>query len=80
MTTHKIAQKFIPTVDNVPIVKSPVCYIENNRFFLVLDPITNHNFNDTVILELISLAISFALENVESTRLNAHLGMRGLEG
>ena len=110
LTTHKIAQKFIPTVDNVPIVKSPICYIENNRFFLVLDPIINHNFNDTVILtyiknpikfvddadistsevefelsdsmaeELISLAISFALENVESTRLNAHLGMRGLEG
>lgn len=35
--------------------------------------------NDTVAEELISLAISFALENVESPRLNSKLNMRGLE-
>lgn len=35
--------------------------------------------NDTVAEELISLAIAFALENVESQRLNAKLNMRGLE-
>lgn len=35
--------------------------------------------NDVAAEELISLAISYALENVESPRLNAHLGMRGLE-
>ena len=35
--------------------------------------------NDTMAEELISLAISFALENVESPRLNTKLNMRGLE-
>lgn len=35
--------------------------------------------NDVAAEELISLAVSYALENVESPRLNAHLGMRGLE-
>ena len=35
--------------------------------------------NDTMAEELISLAVSFALENVESTRLNSKLNMRGLE-
>lgn len=35
--------------------------------------------NDTVAEELISLAISFALENIESPRLNSKLNMRGLE-
>jgi hypothetical protein len=35
--------------------------------------------NDTVAEELISLAVAFALENVESSRLNAKLNMRGLE-
>jgi hypothetical protein len=35
--------------------------------------------NSTVAEELISLAVAFALENVESSRLNAKLNMRGLE-
>jgi hypothetical protein len=35
--------------------------------------------SDTVAEELISLAIAFALENVESQRLNSKLNMRGLE-
>ena len=35
--------------------------------------------NDTVAEELVSLAIAFALENVESPRLNTKLNMRGLE-
>ena len=35
--------------------------------------------NSTVAEELISLAVSFALENVESQRLNSKLKMRGLE-
>ena len=39
----------------------------------------NFELNDVAAEELISLAISYALENVESSRLNAHLGMRGLE-
>ena len=36
--------------------------------------------NSTIAEELISLAVAFALENVESTRLNSKLNMRGLEG
>ena len=35
--------------------------------------------NETVAEELISLAVAFALENVESQRLNSKLNMRGLE-
>jgi hypothetical protein len=35
--------------------------------------------DDAMAEELISLAISFALENVESPRLNTKLNMRGLE-
>ena len=35
--------------------------------------------NDTVAEELINLAVAFALENVESQRLNSKLNMRGLE-
>ena len=35
--------------------------------------------NETVAEELISLAVTFALENVESQRLNTKLNMRGLE-
>lgn len=35
--------------------------------------------NSTVAEELISLAVTFALENVESQRLNSKLNMRGIE-
>lgn len=35
--------------------------------------------SDSMAEELISLAIAMALENVESTRLNTKLNMRGLE-
>ena len=35
--------------------------------------------SDTMAEELINLAIAFALENVESTRLNTKLNTRGLE-
>lgn len=39
----------------------------------------NFECNSTVAEELISLAVAFALENVESQRLNSKLNMRGLE-
>jgi len=35
--------------------------------------------SDQMAEELISLAVAFALENVESTRLNTKLNTRGLE-
>ena len=39
----------------------------------------NFECNDTVAEELVSLAIVFALENIESQRLNSKLNTRGLE-
>lgn len=44
-----------------------------------LDSVYTFECNDTMAEELISLAVSFALENVESQRLNSKLNMRGLE-
>ena len=44
-----------------------------------LDNMYMFECSDTVAEELISLAIAFALENIESSRLNAKLNMRGLE-
>ena len=40
---------------------------------------TEFELNDSMAEELISLAITFALENVESQRLNSKLNTRGLE-
>ena len=40
---------------------------------------TNFELSDQMAEELINLAIIFALENVESSRLNSKLNTRGLE-
>ena len=132
MVNHDIAEKFYSSAYNMPWVKQPVFYLEDNKIYIVYDPInkpkldtasimyiqkpnsfvkdsnilspkngetrtyfqvrngsgnditstiSEYNFecNDSVAEELISLAISFALENVESPRLNTKLNMRGLE-
>lgn len=127
LVDHNIANKFLISPTNLPWVKTPVCYIENNEITVIYDPMmqdletdvyvtyikkpntfvkenltgTNtyltfaeekdkdgkiivpdaYKFecNDTVAEELISLAVTFALENVESQRLNTKLNMRGLE-
>lgn len=111
LVSHKIAEKFYETSYNKPWIKNPVCFIENNKLFLVYDreklytnPTENDKLNITYIKtpirfatgidligsntfelnatmadELVSLAISYALESVESSRLNGHLQMRGLE-
>lgn len=146
LVTHKAAEKFIVSSSNLPWVKNPVCYLENNKIFFVYDPInkpllrnseptpvtpddednpyidggqcgdfeivyikTPNKFvkdlqnpqtgwvsyfdwstaetpeaykfecNETMAEELISLAVTFALENVESQRLGTKLNMRGLE-
>ena len=54
---------------------------ENDRHALYIAANNKYNFecSDTVAEELISLAVTFALENVESQRLNSKLNMRGLE-
>lgn len=123
LVTHDMATKFFSTAYNLPWVKIPVCFLENNKIHIVVDPIktpktsgasvvyikkpnpfvkelgntqTYASFfdpgqqpvppeyqfecNSTVAEELISLAVAFALENVESQRLNSKLNMRGLEG
>ena len=149
LLNHELANQFYVTGHNLPWVKDPVCYLENNDLIVVSDaldmpnnnkvqliyikkpnlfvkseeeldailnrtiqptegnPLTNNadagqfsvtdrdnntivdrtedfdrykfELNDTMAEELISLAIAFALENVESPRLNSRLNMRGLE-
>ena len=168
LVNHDIAERFFASAYNIPWVKQPVAYFENNRIFVVVDPIVgipelpysatiddkgdriqtpqseqgeylsltyikspktfvktdlhtgdsysevnpkaikyvyengnnpytndpdldtkskvkehiqlwDFELNDVAAEELISLAITYALENVESSRLNAHLGIRGLE-
>ena len=130
LVPHYVAEKFFTSAYNMPWIKIPVCYIEQDTVYIVYDaintPLVNdsstvhlvyirkpntfvkdlslytgsygasffdcpndasnevkskYNFecNDTVAEELISLAVAFALENVESQRLNSKLNMRGLE-
>lgn len=139
LVSHNIAEKYFATAHNIPWVKDPVCFIEDNRIYEVVDafklegtqsgvmPILTYikqpnkfaknlddatltaacsscsyfqytfnagatneqkeyveniytfELNDTLAEELVNLAISFALENVESPRLSTKLNMRGLE-
>lgn len=106
LLTHQMAEKFFETPYNKPWVKQPICYIEDNKMFIVYDSQwdspdlyirlsyiktpnsfindlkdsdTEFECNDTIAEELISLAITFALENVESPRLNSKLNTKGLE-
>ena len=52
---------------------------DNTQAYNHLTQLYTFECNDTVAEELISLAVAFALENVESQRLNSKLNMRGLE-
>ena len=131
LVSHQMADGFKASTSNIPWIKTPVCYIENDTVYIVVDPydkpdvnfceltyikspnkfakdLRNNNIlsnvvgelsyftipstasaeakslydfecNDTVAEELISLAVTFALENVESQRLNSKLNIRGLE-
>lgn len=112
LLTHQMAEKFFETPYNKPWIKQPICYIEDNKMFIVYDSQIVHDSqygspdllirlsyiktpnsfinnlkdsgtkfecNDTIAEELISLAITFALENVESPRLNSKLNTKGLE-
>ena len=141
LVSHKIAEQFYATANNIPWVKNPVCYLEEDRLFIVCDPIAKFDstsesttfpivityiekpntfvkdidaikretriipdkisyfdyklpqgstvdllepyytfeLDDVVAGELVTLAVSYALENVESPRLTNHLQMRGLE-
>ena len=127
LVPHAVANKFLASAFNIPWIKTPISYIEQNKLYVVFDllnpPLTytdgsdkyftgtivyvkkpntfvkdlttpqegqvtyfegssnayNFECNETVAEELISLAVAFALENVESQRLNSKLNMRGLE-
>lgn len=62
--------------DSIPTEKGAETYFDDGGNNL---PEYQFECNSTVAEELVSLAVSFALENVESSRLNAKLNMRGLE-
>ena len=128
LVDHNTATKFFTTTSNKPWIKTPVAYIEDNRFYVVYDEYYFYGLNDDeagpqsaetfyndeygtqVMLtyikvpnkfqtgstydfsedsvfelsdamaeELISLAVTLAVENVESTRLNTKLNTRILE-
>lgn len=130
LVPHYVAEKFFTSAYNMPWIKIPVCFIEQDTAYVVYDLLNKpqiedggavhltyvkkpntfvkdlsqytgtagasffdcpndasddvkaqYNFecNSTVAEELISLAVTFALENVESQRLNTKLNMRGLE-
>ena len=61
-------------------IKKPASFAKKNQDNTYgLDSDKTFDCNDSMAEELISLAITFALENVESTRLNTKLNTRGLE-
>ena len=132
LVSHQMAKSFLNKAYNMPWIKQPVGYIEQNKLYIIYDPSDNQfnnlswisatlsityikkpnpfakdlsdtskfpstvgyytlfdattpneyyifECNDSMVEELISLAITYALENVESNRLSTKLNMRGLE-
>lgn len=60
----------------ITYIKTPASFIgDNNK----ISSTTEFELSDQMAEELISLAVTFALENVESQRLNSKINMRGLE-
>lgn len=70
----------IPKTEGASVVyiKQPNTFVKDS----IQDIFGSDEFecNNTMAEELISLAVAFALENVESQRLGSKLNMRGLEG
>ena len=62
---------------NVTFIKEPLKFanVQSNS----MNTSTTFECNDSMVEELISLAVTFALENVESSRLNTKLNTKGLE-
>lgn len=54
-------------------------FIKQPAKFVSSQDTATFELNDSMAEELITLAITFALENIESQRLNSKLNMRGLE-
>ena len=81
LTYIKTPNKFAKDVDDLKAKYNPstITYFDYKGGNEGIADLYEFECNDTVAEELISLAIAFALENVESSRLNAKLNMRGLE-
>ena len=60
----------------VTYIKQPAPFIRNDD---TTDFKSNFELSNTMADELVTLAVTYALENVESTRLNTQIQMRGLE-
>lgn len=104
---HQLADEFYSNIKNIPWVKNPVGFIENDVLKVIIDPYeqptlsatityikhpipfidnegnvdfeSNFELSNTMADELVTLAVTFALENVESPRLNTQSQMKGLE-
>lgn len=68
---HKVQ---IPGEFHITFIKEPAKFVND-----LDESTTPFELNDSMAEELISLAVTFALENVESTRLQTAAQMRGLE-
>ena len=82
LTYIRQPNKFVKDLNSWPFnqaVTSGISYFQYEGSDEDIKKFYEFECNDTVAEELISLAISFALENIESTRLNSKLNMRGLE-
>ena len=77
-TLEEYKQSYINSdVVNVTYIKEPSKFA--NTQSSSINTSTTFECNDSMVEELISLAVTFALENVESSRLNTKLNTRGLE-
>lgn len=46
LVPHEIAEKFFITPSNMPWIKTPICFIENNKIFIAYDPINIPNIDN----------------------------------
>ena len=77
---YDATSSFVSGVGNITYIKKPKSFVADvNDDGELKDNLPDFECSDAIAEELISLAISFALENVESTRLNSKLNTRGLE-
>ena len=49
LVPHEIAEKFFVTPSNMPWVKTPVCFVEDNKVYIVYDPINTPNINNSKV-------------------------------
>ena len=77
-TLEEYKQHYIDSdVVNITYIKEPSKFA--NMQSSNMNTSTTFECNDSMVEELISLAVTFALENVESSRLNTKLNTKGLE-